>query len=263
MIPEYRRRYDEAKMPLPANYLPLHPFDNGALTIRDEKLAAWPRSEGDIRKHLTDYYGVITYLDGQIGRILQALDESGQGANTIVIFSSDHGLAIGSHGLMGKQNIYEDGMKVPLIIAGPGLRRGTSAAFVYLYDLFPTICDLVGIDGRPRIHGQSFGPVIEGKSETAREAVLLAFMESQRAIREADWKLIRYPQVNITQLFDLQRPARNSQSLRSASGKGPRTVEKADGHAASLRRYTALNRRDPAQPCDHRRGTASSSRRGR
>lgn len=204
VIPEYRRRYDEAKMPLPANYLPLHPFDNGALTIRDEKLAAWPRSEGDIRKHLTDYYGVITYLDGQIGRILQALDESGQGANTIVIFSSDHGLAIGSHGLMGKQNIYEDGMKVPLIIAGPGLRRGTSAAFVYLYDLFPTICDLVGIRRPPSIDGQSFGPVIEGKSETAREAVLLAFMESQRAIREADWKLIRYPQVNITQLFDLR-----------------------------------------------------------
>jgi arylsulfatase A-like enzyme len=204
VIREYRRQYDESKMPLPANFLPLHPFDNGALTIRDEQLAAWPRSEAEIRKHLTDYYGVITHLDEQIGRILRALNESGQGANTIVIFSSDHGLAIGSHGLMGKQNIYEDGMKVPLIIAGPGIRTGTSAAFVYLYDLFPTICDLIAIRRPSSIDGKSFAPVIDGKSETARETIFLAFMDSQRSIRQADWKLIRYPQVNITQLFDLR-----------------------------------------------------------
>lgn len=213
VIPEYRQRYDESKMPLPANYLPLHPFDNGALTVRDEQLAAWPRSEAEIRKHLTDYYGVITYLDEQIGRVLQALDESGQGANTIVIFSSDHSLAIGSHGLMGKQNLYEDGMKVPLIIAGPGIRAGRSAAFVYLYDLFPTICDLVGIRPPSPLDGQSFASVIQGKSQTARESIFLAFMESQRSIRQGDWKLIRYPQVNITQLFNLRADPNENHNL--------------------------------------------------
>jgi arylsulfatase A-like enzyme len=204
VIPEYRQRYDELKMPLPENFLPLHPFDNGALTIRDEQLADWPRSEAEIRKHLTDYYGVITYLDEQIGRILRALDDSGQGANTIVIFSSDHGLAIGSHGLMGKQNLYEDGMKVPLILAGRGIRQGASAALVYLYDLFPTICDLASIKPPGPIDGRSFAPAIAGQSETARETIFLAFMASQRSIRQAGWKLIRYPQVNITQLFDLR-----------------------------------------------------------
>ena len=126
VIPEYRNRYDESKMPLPSNYLPLHPFHDGWMSGRDEQLAAWPRSEAEIRKHLTDYYGVITYLDEQIGRILQALEETGESANTVIIFSSDHGLAIGSHGLMGKQNLYEDAMKPPLIFAGPGIRQGRS-----------------------------------------------------------------------------------------------------------------------------------------
>ncbi len=213
VIPEYRRRYDESKMPLPANFLPLHPFDNGALTTRDEQLADWPRSEAEIRKHLTDYYGVITYLDEQIGRILQALEDSGEGANTIVIFSSDHGLAIGSHGLMGKQNLYEDGMKVPLIIAGPGIRTGHSAAFVYLYDLFPTICELVGVRTSASIDGKSFASIVEGKSERARETVFLAFMDSQRSVREGDWKLIRYPQVNVTQLFNLRADPNEIHSL--------------------------------------------------
>jgi arylsulfatase A-like enzyme len=226
VIPEYRRRYDELKMPLPENFLPLHPFDNGALTIRDEQLAAWPRSEAEIRKHLTDYYGVITYLDEQIGRILRALDASGQGANTIVIFSSDHGLAIGSHGLMGKQNLYEDGMKVPLILAGPGIRKGASAAFVYLYDLFPTICDLIGIKTPGPIDGRSFTPVIAGQSETAREMVFLAFMNSQRSIRRAGWKLIRYPQVNITQLFDLQHDANEIHNLADLRSDKVRELSK-------------------------------------
>ena len=161
-------------------------------------------SEAEIRKHVTDYYGVITYLDEQIGRILRVLEETGQSANTIVVFSSDHGLALGSHGLMGKQNLYEDGMKVPLIVAGPGIRKGSSAAFVYLYDLFPTLCDLVGVKIPAGIDGRSFADVLTGQHDSARDAIFLAFMESQRAIREGDWKLIRYPQVDVTQLFNLR-----------------------------------------------------------
>src|ERR1700722_7780451 len=105
VIPEYRRRYDEAAMPLPADYLPLHPFDNGWLTGRDERLAPWPRTPAEIKKHVTDYYGVITYLDEQIGRVLEALRQTGEYDHTIILFSSDHGLALGSHGLMGKQSV--------------------------------------------------------------------------------------------------------------------------------------------------------------
>lgn len=221
---EYRDRYDESRMPLPVNYLPLHPFNNGWMVGRDEQLAPWPRSPAEIRKQLTDYYGVITYLDMQIGRILDALQKSGDAENTIVIFSSDHALALGSHGLMGKQNLYEDGMKPPLIFAGPGIRPGQTEALVYLHDIYPTLCDLVGVATPDHLDARSFAPVVNGKSTTARDAVFLAFMEFQRAVRKGDWKLIRYPQVNMTQLFDLQADPHEMQNVASKNPEKTREL---------------------------------------
>jgi len=191
-------------MPLPRNYRPLHPFDNGDLTIRDEALAPWPRTPEVVRTHLTDYYGVITHLDRQIGRILQALRDSGEYEKTMIIFSSDHGLAIGSHGLFGKQNLYEDGMKVPLIIAGPGIPRGSSDALVYLHDIYPTVCDLVGSPAPGSLDGKSLAPIVRGKAAGVRDTLFLAYRSVQRAVRNDEWKLIRYPEINTSQLFNLQ-----------------------------------------------------------
>jgi arylsulfatase A-like enzyme len=201
---EYRGKYDEAKMPLPRNYRPFHPFNNGELLVRDEQLAPWPRTEAVVRKHLTDYYGVITYLDMEIGRVLQALKDIGAYDNTIIVFSSDHGLAVGSHGLFGKQNVYEDGMKTPLIFAGPGVPKGRSDAFAYLYDIYPTVCELAGVPVPKPLDGKSLGPVIRGETKGVRDRVFLAYRAVQRAVRQGDWKLIRYPQVNRTQLFNLK-----------------------------------------------------------
>lgn len=198
-----RAKYRDAEMPLPADYLPLHPFDNGELTVRDERLAPWPREPDEIRRQLADYYGVITYLDRQIGRVLAALHEIGEYDNTIIVFSSDHGLAMGSHGLMGKQSLYEHSMKSPLIFSGPGITHGESDAFVYLYDIFPTLCDLAGI-ASPSVDGQSFAAVVRGKSQSARDTIFLAYRDVQRAVRKGDWKLIRYPKINEMQLFDLR-----------------------------------------------------------
>jgi arylsulfatase A-like enzyme len=124
--------------------------------------------------------------------------------NTIFIYSADHGLAIGSHGLFGKQNLYEAGMKPPLIFAGPGIPKGETQALVYLLDIFPTVCDLVGTDMPAGLDGKSLKPVIEGKSSGVRDTLFLTYREVQRAVRDARYKLIRYPQVNVTQLFDLQ-----------------------------------------------------------
>ena len=204
VIDEYRNRYQEAQMPLPPNFRALHPFDNGWLAGRDEQLAEWPRSEDEIRKHLTDYYGVLTYLDEQIGRILAALKTTGEYDNTVIIFSSDHGLAVGSHGLMGKQSLYEHSMKPPLIFSGPGIRTGRTDALVYLHDIFPTVCELAGIGFPSGLDGRSFAPVLTGESDAARDSIFLAYLAVQRAVRRGDWKLIRYPRVGITQLFNLR-----------------------------------------------------------
>jgi arylsulfatase A-like enzyme len=128
------------KIPLPNNFLPQHPFDISMLTGRDELLERWPRAPEAVQRHLADYYASITHMDAQIGRILSALEASGQRDRTIVVFASDSGLAIGSHGLFGKQNIYEHSMRVPLIFSGPGIPRGKRRdAFAYLHDVFPTL----------------------------------------------------------------------------------------------------------------------------
>lgn len=210
---EYRSRYDEARMPLPKNYRPFHPFNNGELLIRDETLAPWPRTPEVVRQHLTDYYGVITYLDMEIGRILQALKDTGEYDRTIIVFSSDHGLAVGSHGLMGKQNLYEDGMKVPFVFAGPGIPKGQTDALVYLHDIYPTVCDLAGAPVPKSLDGRSLAPVLRGKSAKVRDTMFLAYRNVQRAVRQGDWKLIRYPQVNRTQLFDLKQDPAETKDL--------------------------------------------------
>ena len=143
--PEYAALYDAGKLTLSKNFLPRHPFDNGELEVRDELLSPIPRTPEAMRRELADYYATITHLDHEVGRVLQALSDRGLAANTVVIYSSDQGLAVGGrHGLMGKQNLYEH-IKPPLIIAGPGIPHGRSDALVYLFDLFPTICDFAGV----------------------------------------------------------------------------------------------------------------------
>src|SRR5690606_12602606 len=130
---------------------------------RDEELAAHPRTPDEMRQHLAGYYATISDMDHQVGRILETVKELGFADNTIVIFSSDQGLAVGGrHGLMGKQNLYEH-VKPPLIFAGPGIPHGESDALVYLFDLFPTICDLAGVEVPKVIEGESLLPLIHGE----------------------------------------------------------------------------------------------------
>ena len=116
--PRYRNFYYQNLPPLPENFLPQHPFDNGQLQSRDESLAGWPRSRSVVQQQLAEYYGMVTHLDEQVGRVLAALEVSPHADNTLVIFAADHGLALGSHGLLGKQSVYDHSAKTPLILSG-------------------------------------------------------------------------------------------------------------------------------------------------
>jgi arylsulfatase A-like enzyme len=222
--PEDLALYDRDAIRLPANYLPLHPFDNGEMLIRDERLAPWPREEAEIRRHLHEYWAMITGLDRNIGRVLRALRDTGQYDNTLIVFASDHGLAIGSHGLMGKQNLYEHSMKAPLIFAGPGIEPGASDALVYLFDIFPTLCELTGADVPEGLDGQSLASVVRGDSTEVRDTVLLAYRDAQRAVRQGNWKLIRYPQIDHTQLFDLATDPDELHNLAGDAGQAERVA---------------------------------------
>ena len=197
-------RYDAASLTLPDNRLPAHPFDNGSVIGRDEWTSLWPRGDDRLRGHYHDYYAVITTIDQHIGRLIERLGDDGQLENTIVVFTSDHGLSMGSQGLMGKQNVYEAGYKPPMIIAGPGVRRGSSDHLNYLLDLFPTLCDLTGVEKPSTLDGRSFAGVLrDPDASPIRDSIMLSYTDTQRAVRRGDWKMIRYPQIDRTQLFNL------------------------------------------------------------
>jgi arylsulfatase A-like enzyme len=117
-------RYRAAGVKLPANFFPAHPFDHGNANGRDEVSVPAPRTEADVRAERAVYYALVESVDAQLGRIVRALSDRGELERTIVVFTSDQGLAIGSHGLMGKQNNYEHTARVPLILAGPGIPVG-------------------------------------------------------------------------------------------------------------------------------------------
>jgi len=200
----YRSQYDANKIPLPKNYLPQHPFNNGELTVRDERLAPWPRTKDEIRKQLHDYYATITALDHHLGRLLARLEELQLNEETIVIFSADQGLAMGSHGLMGKQNLYEHSTRSPLVFAGPGVTPGRSKGMVYLMDIYPTVCELVGAAAPQGIDGRSFAHVVRGEAKSHRDLIYCAYQGVQRVLRNERYKLIHYPRINRSQLFDLE-----------------------------------------------------------
>lgn len=214
MPPGYDGRYSADKMQLPPNFLPEHPFDHGNARGRDEELLAWPRTPEAVRDLLRVYYSVIEDLDQQVGRILQALADSGQADNTLVIFASDHGMAVGSHGLRGKQNMYEHTINVPLIIRGPNIAPNSkSDAQVYLRELYPTTCELAGIPVPDSVTATSFAGVLTGRVASHHERIYGYFTDSQRMIRTDRWKLIRYPQADRWQLFDLQADPHETKNL--------------------------------------------------
>ena len=214
---KFATMYDPADMPLPKNYMERPPLETGLLNGRDEKLLPVPRTRDDVRKELAAYYGSISHMDMCIGSILEALRLSGQLDNTIVIFAGDNGLALGSHGLLGKQNVYQHSVGVPLIMAGPGIPANKkSDALVYLLDLFPTISELCNVTVPGGVEGRSMTPILKQDKPT-RNTLFFAYQRVCRGVREQRWKLIDWT-VNgqrTTQLFDLQNDPDELKDLAS------------------------------------------------
>lgn len=213
-MPErFLKMYDPAQIDLPVNFLPEHPLDTGALRIRDEMLAAFPRDPNEIKRHLAEYYAMITHLDDAFGRVIRALQETNNLENTIIVFSGDNGLALGQHGLMGKQNVYEHSVRVPLILSGPGIPAGVRRdAMVYLLDIFPTLCDLADL-GRPAsVEGRSFASCLRDSGHRIRDVLYLAYAKSIRGVRTDRYKLIEYA-CGSSQLFDLAQDPREMHNL--------------------------------------------------
>ena len=217
--PPFDSLYTPDSVSLPRNYLSEHPFDNGELRVRDENLREHPRTEDIALEELALYYGMISELDAQIGRILEALRTNDQLDNTLIVMAGDNGLAVGSHGLLGKQNLYEHSMRVPMILAGPGVPKNEQRnALVYVFDLFPTIASLTKLASPETVEGDNLHPLLADASQPGREAAFYAYRNEQRGIRTAaGWKFLQYEVdgVRTEQLFDLNHDPNETTNLAS------------------------------------------------
>lgn len=208
---EYLDRYPVERIALPEPFLPEYPHAaamQAGRGLRDEKLAPFPRTERAVKVHRREYYAVMTHLDAQIGRILAALSASGQADNTWIFFTGDHGLAVGHHGLLGKQNQYDHSIRVPFIVAGPGVAAGvTDPTPIYLQDVMPTTLELAGAEQPDHVFFQSLLPRLTGvsvkPSAPPYEAIYGSYLQSQRSISHDGWKLIAYPKAKVLRLYHL------------------------------------------------------------
>jgi len=214
---KYIDMYPLDKIKLPVNFLPEYPYKDemgSPATLRDEKLAPFPRTEFNVKVNRQEYYALITHLDDQIGRILKALDESGEADNTYVIYTADHGLGVGQHGLLGKQNMFDHSMRVPFIVTGPGIPKGKEINTpIYLQDIVPTSLEIAGLKKPDHVEFKSIMPLIEGKSSTQYSRMHGAYLNKQYMIRKDQFKMIHYPLASKFLLFNLEKDPHEMKDL--------------------------------------------------
>lgn len=215
---EYIDKYPLENITLPENFLPEYPWKDSigvGRSLRDEALAPYPRTEYAVKKHRQEYYAIITHLDQQIGEILDALEASGKMDNTYIFFTADHGLAIGQHGLIGKQSLYDHSIRVPLMLTGPGIPKGKKFdQDVYLQDIMATSLELAGIQKPSYVEFNSFLDIINGETKTSHyDAIYGCYMDYQRMIRKDGYKLMVYPRIDKILLFDLEKDPKEIHNL--------------------------------------------------
>lgn len=185
--------YNAEAMPLAPNFMRMHPFDNGDMAVRDEELADFPRSPQETRRHIADYYGMISDLDEKIGEILDTLDRRGFGDDTLVVYTADHGLSVGQHGLLGKQNLYDHSVRTPLLMRGPGVPAARDVdALTHTYDVYPTLCEMAGLKVPTGQDARSLQTLLTGENTETRPYVHSVYRHVQRMVQDKEWKLISY-----------------------------------------------------------------------
>ena len=236
---------------LPTNYLKAHPFSHGHPNLRDEVKVpgVWKnRDEATIRNELGREYACSENIDIQIGRVLEKLEAMGELDNTYIIYTSDHGMAIGRHGLQGKQNLYEHTWRVPYIVKGPGIKPGRVQGNIYLMDTLATLCDLAEIKPPKTNEGISFKPILTGEKKTVRDVMFGAYAggtkPGMRSVKKGDWKLVKFDvldgEVRETQLFNLKDNP--NEFLPEHGKKDPKltNLSSSKEHAAKLQEMEAL-----------------------
>ena len=204
---EFVDRYPLDKISVPKNFVPEYPYNEAMESgrkLRDERLAPFPRTEHSVKVNRQEYYAIITHMDEQIGRILAELKKSGQEENTYIFFTADHGLACGQHGLLGKQNMFEHSVRVPMMVVGPDIPRGKKLDTpVYVQDVMASSLELAEAEKPDYVQFRSLLPLIRGERESNYDAIYGAYVTGQRMVTVGDWKMILYPKAKKSLLFNV------------------------------------------------------------
>jgi arylsulfatase A-like enzyme len=205
--PDYMALYDPDTIQLHPTFLPSHPVDTSRDGDRVRPMQScdeceadavvryheWPIDQRAMRGLVAGYYAMLSHLDAQLGRIRRQLEQSGEWERTIVVFASDNGIAMGRHGCYHKQTSHDHDVHVPLIISGPGIAHGASRdAMVYLYDLFPTLCELAGLQPPDSVEGNSLVPVLAGDNSAGRDLLYHAYVQNWRAVCDGRFRYLVY-----------------------------------------------------------------------
>ena len=229
----YVDKYPTHRIKTPQPFIPEYPYaeEMGAgQSLRDEKLAPFPRTERAIKVHRGEYYAIISHLDAQIGRILDALEKSKKADNTWIFFTADHGLSVGHHGLVGKQNQYDHSVRVPFVVVGPGVDADRSISTpIYLQDVMPTTLELAGVAQPKHVFFHSLLPLLKNQTnESPYESIYGAYLNLQRAITHDGWKLIVYPTANAFRLYHVAADPTESVDLAAEPGHASRVSDLLD-----------------------------------
>lgn len=218
--PSFIDRYPLENISLPESWLPEYPYKDAIgcdPSLRDEALAPFPRTPYAIKKHMQEYYAIVTHLDQQIGKIIDALEASGKMDNTYIFFTADHGLSVGRHGLLGKQSLFDHSVRVPLMMVGKDIPKGKRVTEdVYLQDIMATSLELAGIEKPEYVDFHSLLDLAKGEQQESNyPSIYGAYTDRQRSIRKDGFKLIVYPAIEKMLLFDLNNDPQEMNDLAS------------------------------------------------
>ena len=152
------------------------------------------------RRMWAGYYATVEFMDRQVGRILDELDQAGLRDSTAIVFCSDHGYHLGEHGFWQKHNYHEDVTRVPLIISAPGIPPGRTRSLVELVDIFPTLTDLTHIQTPPGVQGKSLVPLLKNPTDSVRDSALS--LHKGHSLRTDEWAFMRYSD-DSEELYDM------------------------------------------------------------
>ena len=171
------------------------------------------KREHEWKNFVRSYLATISFMDAQLGRVLDALEKSGQAENTVIVLWSDHGFHLGEKEITGKNTLWERSTRVPLMFAGPGSLRETRCAEpVELLDIFPTLCDLAGLPKPDGLEGLSLLPQLKDTAAARERPALTNHNPGNNAVRDIRWRYIRYMD-GAEELYDMAKDPHEFQNL--------------------------------------------------